>query len=139
MHQLSQHCKVDVATIETKNNGAPTLASCDCAGFNHATFLLAVGITDVAVDCQMLESDDDSTYVAIADSDITQIADTGDDRQVAIEIDLTAGVRKRYLRPSITCGNSTTGAALCGLFLLDRADDAPVAVADAGLAERVSV
>jgi len=139
-HQLTMDSEVVLAVCETKNNGHPTYkADADTDGWSKATFVLGIGTTDVTVDAAMYESDDDSTYTLITSSEITQVADSGDNRVVAIEVDLTTGVRKRYLRPSVTCGNSTTGAALAGIFIMTRGNASPANAAGAGLAERVSV
>ncbi|HUT58055.1 MAG TPA: hypothetical protein VNA25_09430 [Phycisphaerae bacterium] len=137
MHSLTENCQVVQLANETKNDGAPTTTYADCAGYNHATFILGLGVTDTTVDAKLQESDaSGSGYADITGAAITQLSGTDDDSVAAIEVDLT-GPRKRYLKPVITVGAGSSGAALGAYMVLSRADAAPPALVAAGLSKLV--
>jgi len=141
MHNLFENAKVGlVCSPQLKDDGAATVTYIDTKGWDHATFLLATGAVDIELDAKVQECDTSGgTYADITDAAITQLDADDDDVMAAIEIDLTAGVRKRYLKPVITAGDGTTGCYVAGVVILTRGEASPANAAGAGLAELVKV
>jgi len=122
-----------------KDNGAATVTYADTAGFNRATFLLAVGATDITLDAKLTEcATSGGNYADITGAAVTQITALGDDKVYAIEVSMR-GSRLRYLKPVITVGDGTLGANVCGVILLRGGHDSLYNAAAAGLAELVKV
>ena len=106
------------APMEVASRGNNTSEACDTQGFNEALVVLArgPGASDAAA-CYMTESDDDSTYTTIAETEFGNAAcvgidgtaivlgDLGADETVVFSIDLIK--RKRYLKVYF---NNTNGA-----------------------------
>jgi len=119
MANLTSSVKKLLLACETKNNGSPTLLGAgyaDCAGWNHATWSLYLGIITAlaVVNLKIQESDDLVTWVDIAGKALSQVPDTGDGKPYVIEIPRGGSTgRKRYQKPVCTVGDGTPGAALC--------------------------
>ena len=141
MHTLFQNSKVVlVANPQLKDNGAATVTYADAKGWDHATLLIATGAMDIALNGKLQESDaSGSGYADITGAAITEVADTGDGTMMAIEVDLTAGVRKRFLQPVLTAGDGSTGVYVAAVIILTRGEASPATAAGAGLAELVKV
>lgn len=141
MHTLFENAKiVPVASPQLKDNGAAAVTYADCEGWNHATLLIAAGAIDTTLDAKLQECDTSGgSYADISGAAITQVAADGDDTLMAIEIDLTAGVRKRFLQPVITAGDGAVGCHLAAFIILTRGSASPANAAAAGLAELVKV
>lgn len=87
----------------------------DLRDFNSATVIIelgAAGGTSPSFTFEVQESDDDSTYTAVADADLL-----GDDEPVATEaaapVKIGYSGTKRYLRVAITAVSGTSPTLLC--------------------------
>ena len=101
-------------------------AGVDTNDFDGALAILQVGVTDVTVDFKLQESDASSSgYVDITGAAITQIADDGDNVFVVIDVNLTPGTRKRYIRALLVAADGTNGANTSALLLLYKAGARP--------------
>ena len=124
---------VVITAPELKDDGSPTIAYADTAGWSHARFLFVVGATDIATTAAPTITESNvagSGYVAITSptTAATSAAITADDdgKAYAIDVDLTRGARKRYLKPTFVCGNGSTGTNICIVCILTRADSGAV-------------
>ena len=129
-----------------KDNGAPAgITYMDTAGYGHLRVLIQVGVIDAATSAAPLLQHCDTTggnYAAITNAALADaIATTEDNLTFAIDVDLTRGDIKRYVKCLITNGNGTTGTNLCILGILSK----PMAgkhdglATDSNLTELVSV
>jgi hypothetical protein len=119
----------------------------DTAGWGYAEFLLLIGDTDAAVGstdeatAPKLEECDTSggTYTAVPDAALsTVIADTDDNKIKQIDVNLSDGTFKRYMRvnaPHAAAGS--TGANMAILAILSKPLTGPSNAAERGLDEHV--
>ena len=84
----------------------------DLAGYNAALVLVNVGAwTDGTHTFEVQDSDDNSTFAAVADDYLIgtePVVDAADEDNVVYEVGYK-GIR-RYLRVIVTCAGTTTGA-----------------------------
>lgn len=107
------------------NNASFTVAALDTLGFNQAAVVLTLGALDIALSALSLtESDDNSTYTAVAGTDfsvlpLTLPSATDDNHIFVFHVNLR-GNRKRYLKPTVTMGSGSTGgyATVLGILTL---------------------
>jgi len=137
MASLTDTRKVLLVVAETKNNGQPTLIvpALDTTSAKQASWLIGIGATDTTVDAKLQESADGSAWSDIAGASFTQVAATGDNRELVAEIAITA-TRKRYQRPLITVGAGATGAALAVWCVLGDYDPSALRWAMGDIEER---
>ena len=127
---------------QLKDNGAPSgLTYIDTQGYHHCRILIVTGTTDIATTAAPQVSECDTTDGQYADITAAVLADaisaTEDDGFHAIDVDLTNGTRKRYLRLDITAGDGTTGMNLCVIGQLSRPTKHPTSATLMGLTERI--
>lgn len=122
----------------------------DTAGYDHCTFVVALGTTDVAMtalkiqeadaitDANTLTSGADVTglvYGTSTDPDSGSTSalptDAKDNKVYAFHVS-TKG-RKRYLQLAATAGNGTTGTYLSALAILSKAGEGPYNATTRGL------
>jgi len=108
-----------------RDNFSTESAGVDCNDFDGAMFVLQVGTIDIAVNLKIQESDDDSTYVDITGAAITALGADDDNKFCVIDVNMTPGSRKRYLRAVLTVGDGTAGADTAVLALLYKAGAKP--------------
>lgn len=141
MANLTDTVKKLLAACETKNNGSPTLLGAgyvDCAGWNHVTWSLYLGIIDTTVDLKIQESDDAATWVDIAGKALSQVPATGDGKPYVIEVPRGGSTgRKRYQKAVCAVGNGSIGAALAIVAELSAFSSAVADVASQDLGQRV--
>jgi hypothetical protein len=124
------------------NNAAVVCASVDRKGFDYAVFTLILGATDANITaCKMQESDDNSTWSDVSGLDFsvspaTLPRSTDTNHLFAWDVDLRG--RKRYLRPAITVASGSTGAFVCVIAELHRAEQTPSTAAGRGLTGNVA-
>jgi len=142
MHQLSRTVKsVLVCPPQSVTADVAAVTYADRAGFNRARFLLSIGaLTNTKTANAKLQECDTSggTYADISGAAITQVTGGASDtnKLYAIEVDLTKGARKRYLKPVITIGAAGT-ALVAAVIELFQAEAAPDTAAEAGLEQLV--
>jgi len=124
---------------ELKNNGTTTaLSVIDRLWWNYCTFFLRIGATDTTFNAKVQESADGSTgWADIAGAAIAPLSATDDGAELAVEVDLSAAARKRYIRLLGTAGNGATGVEVQCLAVLSDARNVEAAIAQADLAEVV--
>jgi hypothetical protein len=126
------------------NNATVTVAALDTLGFAYSDLVVALGATDIPLSVlKLTESDDNITYTDVPGSDFsvapaTLPSATDDNNFFAWHVQMT-GSRKRYLKPAITVGNGATGAFVCVLGILSRAQQAPSTAAGRGYAQELFV
>lgn len=108
-----------------RDNFSTEATGIDTKGYDGALVLVEVGVTDTTVDLHVEESDNDSDYVDITSAEITQLTATDDSSVAAIDIKLTPGSRKRYIRPVLEVGDGSSGANTAVQVLLYNAALAP--------------
>lgn len=131
---------------ELKDNGALAgITYADTQGYSHLRVLIQTGIVDADTTAAPLLQDCDTsggTYGAITDAALAAaMADGDDDELNAIDVDLTNGTIKRFVKCLVTAGDGSTGTYACILGILSRksSDDHDGLATDAGLTELVSV
>jgi len=136
------------------DNSAITSTVVDCAGFDHATFIIDVGTTDVAMTALKVQEADAKTSATALTSgaDVTGLvwgtstdpdsgstsslpSDTADNTLYAAHVDLKT--RKRYLQIQATAGNGTTGTAVNAYCILSKAGVGPYNASTRGLASNL--
>ncbi len=128
-----------------KDNGALTgITYIDTKGFQHLEVLILTGAVDAEMAAPLLQecNTTDGSYTAITNAALAAVMADGDDDEIAaIDVDLTAGVRKRYIKCLMTAGDGTTGVFACILGILSRPtfSDHDGLITDSGLTERISV
>jgi len=145
--QPIEGCKFGLlAPPELKDNGALAgITYIDTFGYGHLRVLIQTGVIDAATSAApLLQHCDttDGTYAAITNAALADaLADGEDDQLHAIDVDLTTGSTKRYIKCLMTAGNGTTGTYACILGILSRklTDDHDGLKTDSGLDELVSV
>lgn len=97
----------------------------DLQGFNGALFVIEVGtVTDGTYDIEIQESDDDSSYSAVDDSDLQGDEATGIDGSGIYKIGYLGS--KRYVQVSITASDTTDGADISAVAVKGAPIHAPV-------------
>lgn len=131
MNEL-QNCRF-VNTIPPaviRDNAAFTAVGVDTTGYRYATFIFTFGATDIAMATLNIgESDTDGSYGIIAGlnwgtSPASLPGDDADDKIVVACIDMTNN-RKKWLKPSATAGNGSTGTYLSAVCILSNAVISP--------------
>lgn len=128
---------------EVKNNGAPaSLTYVDTAGYKHLRMLFLFGDVAAATTAAPKLTECDTSggeYSDISGAALDAVVDTGDDNKIfAIDVDLKDN--KRYIKPSITVADNSTGEALCVLAILSNCcERAPESASEAGLEELTEV
>ena len=130
----NDHTKIVIVTApELKDNGSPTLTYVDTKGWQKVRFIFVVGVTDIATTAAPTITESalsDSAYVAIT-SPVTAalsavIAADDDGKAYAIDIDMTAGARKRYLQPTFVAGDGSNGTNVAIIAILSRSTSGSV-------------
>lgn len=107
-HNISAVKSISPAARTASHNGAGV----DIRGYESATALVSVGVwTDGTHTFELQESDDDSTYTAVADSDLLgsePVVDAADEDEQVYAVGYSG--TKRYLRVVATVASATTGA-----------------------------
>lgn len=119
----------------------------DTAGWGYAEFLMATGFMDEALGsgaegtAVKLEQCDttDGTYTDIQASALAAaIAANQDNTLRQIDVNLSNGTFKRYMRiHKPHSGNGTTGVNFCAICILSKPQQFPTSAAERGLAEHV--
>jgi hypothetical protein len=116
-----------------KDNASFTVTSTDTLGYSKATFVFALGASDIAMAALKLqESDDDSSYADvtglvygtstnIAGSTSALPSATDDNKIYLLHIANLSG-RKRYLKLVATAGDGATGTFGSAIAILENAD-----------------
>jgi len=128
------------------DNTAFTTGAVDMQGWRHATFLIILGATDIAVAALKLTESEASDMTGATDvpgadfsvAPATLPADTDDNTIFAIHC-RSLGKRKRYLDLSFTAGNGTLGTFASVIAVLSDPEIFPVSAADRGLAAELTV
>ncbi len=114
------------------NNASYTTASVDTLGFDHATIVVHLGATDIAMTAlKVQESSDNSSFADITGATFASGTDTAgattslpsatDDNKLFIfHIDMRG--RKRYLDLVATAGNGATGTYLSAHAVLSKGE-----------------
>lgn len=101
--------------------------SADLLGYDSAAAVINVGTwTDGTHTFEVQESDDDSTFTAVADADLSEsepVVDGADDDQTTYMIGYTG--EKRYIRVVATVTGATTGAEYGAVILRGHAHQSP--------------
>jgi hypothetical protein len=100
----------------------------DLRGFHSAAVVVATGtITDGTHVVEVQESDDNSTFTAVADGDLQgtepSIGSANDDTVYKIGYVGT----KRYIRAATTVSGTTSGGAYSAMVIRGNPEDSPVA------------
>jgi hypothetical protein len=131
------------------DNASATTNSVNTEGFAHATFLVELGATDIALTALKLqESDTDSSYgdvtgaifgtSALPDGTTSTLPSATDDNKIyAIYVDLKG--RKKYLDMVITVGDGTAGGYVACQCILSGADVQPHTATGLGLGQYLVV
>ena len=146
MQGIEQTKFVMLAPPQVKDNGQPARETyVDTKGYGHLRVLIILGEidADIATAAPSVSECDttDGTYTDISGAIMAAVAADGDDDEMhAIDVDLMAGTRKRYMQCELTTGDGTTGTNLCVLGILSKktTDDHDGLATDAGLDELVS-
>lgn len=131
------------------DNASATTNSVDTLGYSHATFLISLGATDIALTALKLqEADADSGYADVTGAIFGTSADptgttttlpasTDDNKIYAIFVDLRG--RKRWLDMVITFGDGTVGGYVACTCILQGADQQQHTAAGMNLAQYLVV
>ena len=118
---------VDVVTslVPDDYTSSPSATSADLRGFESAVVVFVVGtVTDGTHTPAVEESDDDSTWNAVAVADLL-----GTLANLASDTNQRVGYRgaKRYVRAKLTVSGATTGAQAAAVVLRGNAAQRPIA------------
>jgi len=119
----------------------------DTKGFGYVEFLLITGLMDAALGstaegtAPKIEECDttDGTYTAVTDAALAAAiaADQGG-KIHQIDVNLTDGTRKRYMRINTPhSGNGTTGVTFAAIAILSKPQTFPTSAAERGLVEHI--
>lgn len=101
----------------------------DLLGFNSAMVMVDVGAwTDGSHSFAVEESDDDSTYTAVADADLIgtePVVDAADEDNQIYKVSYIG--TKRYIRAAVTVATATTGAVYGASIVRGHPHSKPVA------------
>jgi len=133
---------------QIKDNGAfDGNTYVDTSGWNKLRIAFIVGTLDIAVgstsaDAAPFVEECDTTggsYTAVTDAALSAVIGAGDDdKNFAIDIDLTK-THKRYMQVNApTAGDGTNGANMTIIALLSRPAISPVSAAEQGFEEIIS-
>lgn len=133
------------------DDGSYTSTAVDTAGWDHCTFVVTLGASDIAMAALKVQEDEDSAIGS--PTDVTGLVfgtstnDAGatsalpsatDDNKIYIcEVDTKH--RQRYLDVVATAGNGSTGTYLSAIAILSNGVSSPYTAAQSGLDERLSV
>lgn len=92
------------------NNASSSTNDGDSRQFTFLVFVMSTGVIDEAVDFKLqMSPDGNSNWVDISGKAITQIPNTGDNRQAMIFVKTSElDADKPYVRGNVTVGNGTT-------------------------------
>lgn len=146
MQNQEQTKTVILVPPQLKDNGAPaSLTYLDTKGWSRLRVMIVTGVMDAATSAAPLLQDcdtTDGTFAAITDAALADaISATEDSKLFAIDVDMTNGSVKRYVKCLVTAGDGTTGTNLCVLGILAKPtfDDHDGLATDAGLTELITV
>jgi hypothetical protein len=133
---------------QLKDNGAFTGNTyVDTSGWNKLRIAFIVGTLDIAVGsttagtAPYVEECDTTggSYTAVTDAALSAVIGAGDDdKNFAIDIDLTK-THKRYMQVNApTAGDGTNGANMTIIALLSRPASSPVTAAEQGFEEIIN-
>jgi len=133
---------------QIKDNGAfDGNTYVDTSGWNKLRIAFIVGTLDIAVgstsaDAAPFVEECDTTggsYTAVTDAALSAVIGAGDDdKNFAIDIDLTK-THKRYMQVNApTAGDGTNGANMTIIALLSRPASSPVSASEQGFSEIIS-
>lgn len=136
MRDNKSNNELRISFAETLSGVTPsTPAAVDATGFNSVTYFVTTGtVTDAGtvdgITFEVQESDDDSTYTAVADADLIglesglSIVSDAADNQVVGKIGYAGA--KRYTK-LVATGTTGTNAVVSAYALLGHPSTAPVA------------
>ena len=136
---------VAITAPELKDNGAPTITYVDTKGWTHVRVLFTVGVTDVASTAAPTLTECNTSggsYAAITGAALAGVISATDDgKMFAIDLDLTNGTRKRFIKPTITAADGTNGMNIAIHAILSSKNSGTFAGAatESGLEELISV
>ncbi len=150
MKESQRTKKVPLLPPQLKDDGDfANNAYVDISGYGYAEFIFQVGTTDAAIGstaetaAPKIEECDtyDGAYTDVTDAALADaIAATEDNKLFQIDIDLTNGSHKRFMRVNAPhAGNGTIGANLAVLCILHKPEIGPASAADRGLEEHIIV
>lgn len=137
------------------DNASATCNVIDRLDYDELELIVSFGAMDIAmVALKLQESDVKASATALTGGgDVpgtlfgTSVNDTGaastlpsatdDNKLFSFHVDLRG--RKRYLLPTVTCGDGSAGTYVTAIGLLSRAKDAPRTAVEAGYAQRMCV
>jgi len=125
--QLSSRLSIEQSLTPAARTANTTGTGVDLAGFHSAAVYIITGaITDGTHTFEVQESDDNTTFTAVADSDLhgTEPAVGATDDNKVYEIGYKG--KKRYIRVSVTVTSATTGGVYGAFVVRGRPYSAPV-------------
>lgn len=152
MHAL-QNCKFvqAIRPAAIVDNAAFTGVAIDTTGWDYATFVVSLGVTDIGLTAFYVAEGDNSsptTEITATDfSDNTQtdwagtalgLPDANSDNTNYV-IHLALSKRKQYLKLVSTGGDGTNGTYMSAVCILSRGEHAPTTNTEAGAAAVVVV
>ena len=116
---LKSEIKMKISLAKAAKTASANGASAEVNEFHGACFVVDIGAwTDGTHTYAMQESDDNSTFTAIADGDLDGTEPViSDDSQDDTQVYIGYKGNKRYLRVALTVAGATTGA-VSGAYLL---------------------
>lgn len=127
------------------DNSGYTTAALDCKGWDHATIVVLLGATDIAMAALKVQESDDNASAddyddvpglntdgdTNIDGDASTLPSATDDNKfVVFEVDMRG--RKRYLDLVATAGDGTAGTYLTAFAILSRGKPAPTTISERG-------
>lgn len=139
-----------IPPVAINDNTAWTTTEVDTKGFEHCTFVVNLGVSDIAVAVMKVQesvqtgtgfSDVTGLVMGTSDNDTgsasTLPADDADGLIFVFDIDLKG--RERFLDLSMTAGNGSVGTFASGIAILSRGHTTPTLAASRGASQRLSV
>jgi hypothetical protein len=133
-----------------KDNASFTSTEVDTLGYDYATFIFNLGASDIAMAALKLGETDTAgcsladitgavfgTSANIAGSTSALPSATDDNGNFVVEVNLIG--RKRFIKPTATAGNGTTGTYLSGVCILSRAKNVPQTASERGCVQILRV
>ncbi len=125
------------------SNTAYTETEIDTKGWGHLRVLITMGAmtSGGTVDVKLAELDTaGGSPVDITGAAITQLSGTGGGGKLyAIDVDLTKGVRKRYIYPVAAAATQASVTGIVGILSIPTAGSFSGSATEAGLTEKISV
>lgn len=134
-----QQCKFAqlIPPAVIKDNASHVTLVVDTLGWDHATAVLSIGATDIAMaDIDIQESDDNSNFTEIAATDFTDSTQrdmdgtalalpdaNADNTNIVIHLDMRN--HKRFLKCTSTAGDGSAGTYLSAIMILSRGETLP--------------